>query len=153
MDTVSNGNDEIDYISDSCSDSSQSDYDLDLQSDNESSSDIDFGNTNTTDLDFSVPDIKANPPNWTHKIESISVPPPKNKGGPTLPAAYSNLLRAVDYFQLFFTDSLITQIVQYTNQYAQIEITKKCHTQPNYIDKQWSWKVQMMYLLKKCMCT
>ena len=41
-------------------------------------------------------------------------------------------------FSFFFTDSLINQIVQYTNQYAQIEITKKCHTQPNYIDKQWS---------------
>ena len=51
---------------------------------------------------------------------------------------FSNLSRAVDYFQLFFTDSLINQIVQYTNQYAQIEITKKRRTQPNYIDKQWS---------------
>ena len=138
MDTVSNEPDEIDYISDSCSESSQSDYDLDLQSDNESSSDIDFGNTDTTDIDFSVPDIKANPPNWTDKIESITVPPPKSKGGPTLPAGFSNLSRAVDYFELFFTDSLINQIVQYTNQYAQIEITKKHHTQPNYIDKQWS---------------
>ena len=125
MDTVSNEPDEIDYISDSCSESSQSDYDLDLQSDNESSSDIDFGNTDTTDIDFSVPDIKANPPNWTDKIESITVPPPKSKGGPTLPAGFSNLSRAVNYFQLLFTDSLINQIVQYTNQYAQIEITKK----------------------------
>ena len=138
MDTVSNEPDEIDYVSDSCSESSQSDYDLDLQSDNESSSDIDFGNTDTTDIDFSVPDIKANPPNWTDKIESITVPPPKSKGGPTLPAGFSNLSCAVDYFQLFLTDSLINQIVQYTNQYAQIEITKKRQTQPNYIDKQWS---------------
>ena len=41
-------------------------------------------------------------------------------------------------FSFFFTDSLINQIVEYTNQYVQIEITKKCRTEPNYVNKQWS---------------
>ena len=102
MDMVNDGNDDIDYVSDSCSESSQSDYDLDLQSDNELSSDIEFGDTNPNYLDFSVPDIKASPPNWTDKIESITVSAPKNKGGPKLPATFSDVSCAVNYFQLFF---------------------------------------------------
>ena len=80
MDTASPSTDDCnDYVSDRCSESSQSDYDLDIESHNESSSDIEFGDPNTPDLDFPVPDIKVNPPKWTDKIQSITAPPPKNK--------------------------------------------------------------------------
>ena len=99
-------NDNNDYVSDSCSESSQSDFDI--ESDHSEMS-----------------DIKANPLKWTDNIQSITVPPPNSKGGLKLPSAFPDTSPAVDYFQLFFTDSLISDIVKFTNQYAQIEIHKK----------------------------
>ena len=154
MDTVSNEPDEIDYISDSCSESSQSDYDLDLQSDNESSSDIDFGNTDTTDIDFSVPNIKANPPNWTDKIECITVPPPKSKGGPTLPAGFSNLLHAVDYFQLFFLQiHLSLKLFNILINMYRLKLPKNAALSQIILTSSGLWMVQIMYLLKKCVHT
>ena len=102
MDTPSPSTDDCnDYVSDSCRESSQSDYDLDIKSHNESALDIEFGDPNTCNLDLSVPDIKANPPKWTDKIQSITVPPPKNKGRPKLEPTFGDQLWAVDYFQLF----------------------------------------------------
>ena len=71
------------------------------------------------------------------QIKSITVPPPKSKGGPKLPTTFPDTAQPVDYFQLFFTDSLISDIVNFTNQYAQIEIEKKKRTKPSYVDKQW----------------
>ena len=88
-------------------------------------SDMDIGQDQNLDVDFLVPDIKANPPKWTDRIESITVPPSKSKGGPKLPTTFPDTAQPVDYFQLFFTDSLIADIVNFTNQYAQIEIEKK----------------------------
>ena len=140
MDTVNGSDDENnDYVSDSCSESSQSDYDIDSQSDNDSSNDIDLEDEPRTTLDFSVPNIKKSPPVWTDKVESITVPPPKTKGGPNLPSNFGDESHAIDYFQLFFTDSLINNIVRFMNQYAHLEIIKKRHTQPNYVDKQWAF--------------
>ena len=126
MDPVNDSNDENnDYVSNSCSKSSQSDYDIDSESDNDSLSDIALGYQLTTTLEFSVPNIKKNPPVWTDKVETITVPLPKNKGGPNLPSNFGDESCAIDYFQLFFTDSMINDIVKFTNQYAQIEIAKK----------------------------
>ena len=139
MDAVNGSDDENnDYVSDSCSESSQSDYDIDSQSDNDSTSDINLEYQPRTTLDFSVPNIKTSPPVWTDKVESITVPSPKNKSGPNLPSNFGDESRAIDYFQLFFTDSLINNIVKFTNQYAQMEIAKKRRTQPGYVDKQWA---------------
>ena len=102
MDTPGPSTDDCnDYVSDSCSESSQSDYDLDIKSHNKSALNIEFGDPNTCDLDFSVPDIKANPPKWIDNIQSITVPPPKNKGRPKLEPTFGDQLQAVDYFQLF----------------------------------------------------
>ena len=116
--------DNNDYVSDSCSESSQSDYDI--ESDHSEMSDMDIRQPDHVDVDFSIPDIKANLPKWTDSIQSITVPPPKSKGGPKLPATFpTDTAWAVDYFELFFTDSLTSDIVRFTNQYAQIEIEKK----------------------------
>ena len=124
MDTQNSGNnDNNDYVSDSFSESSQSDYNLDSK--DSEASDMDIGQPDHVDLDFLVPDIKSNPPNWTDKIQNITVPPPKSKGGPKLPDTFSDTSCAIDYFQLFFTDQLISDIVKFTNQYAQIAIQKK----------------------------
>ena len=128
-------NDNNEYISDSCNESSQSDYHI--ESDDSEMSDMDIGQDEHVDVNFSVPDIKANPPKWTDRIENITVPPPKSKGGPKLPATFPDTAQPVDYFQLFFTDSLISDIVKFTNQYTQIEIQKKKRTKTNYVDKQW----------------
>ena len=62
-----------------CSESSQSDYHI--ESDDSEMCDMDIGQDQHLDVDFLVPDIKANPPKWTDRIESITVPPPKSKGG------------------------------------------------------------------------
>ena len=140
MDALNQSDDDNnDYVSDSCSESSQSDYEIDSQSDNDSSSDIDLGDQPATNLDFSVPNPKKMSPVWTDKVESITEPPPKNKGRPNLPSNFGDESCAIDYFQLFFTDSLINNIVKFTNQYAHMEISKKCCTQPNYINKQWAF--------------
>ena len=136
MDTVNGSDDENNnYVSDSCSESSQSDYDIDSQSDNDSSNDINLEDEPRTTLDFSATNIKKSPPVWMDKVESITVPPPKTEGGPNLPSNFGDESRAIDYFQLFFTDSLINNIVRFTNQYAHLEIIKKHRTQPNYVDK------------------
>ena len=108
MDPMNDSNEENnDYVSDSYSESNQSDYDIDSESDNDSSSDIDLEYQPTNTLDFCVPNIKKNPPVWTDKVETITVPSPKNKGGPNLPSNFGDESHAIDYFQLFFTDSMI----------------------------------------------
>ena len=153
MDTISNGNDEIDYVSDSYSESSQSDYDLDLQSDNESSSDIDFGNTNTTDVDFSVPDIKANPPNWTDKIESITVPPPKNKGGLTLPAGLVTFQVQLIISSFFLKIHLSPKLFNILTNMHRLKLLKNTTLSRIMLTSSGLWMVRMMYFLKKCVHT
>ena len=71
--------DNISYVSDSCSELSQSDYDLDFESHDELNSDIDLGCPNNTAVDFSVPDIKAMPPKLSDQIDTITLPPAKCK--------------------------------------------------------------------------
>ena len=125
MDIDESNNDQVnDYISDSNSESSAGDeLDYELQSDEESDLDIVFDNGN---IDYTVPDIKSNPPSWTDQVQQITVPQFKFKGGPTLPGDFDvNTTRPIDYFKLFFTDSIIEHIVKCTNAYARIEIEKK----------------------------
>ena len=89
-------------------------------------------------FDFSVPDIKAHPPKWTDDIHNFTVPPFLFTGGPTLPDSFSNSSTPSNYFKLFSTDTVIDNIVRFTNEYAQIQIAKKRITNPNYTDKEWA---------------
>ena len=127
--------DQMDYVSDSNSESSQSDYELnsgDESEDQDLADDVQI-------TDDTVPDINRTPPAWTDKIQSITVPPFRFKGGPTLPDnCDQNTTRPIDYFKLFFTDSIIDHIVKCTNDYARIAINKKCRTKPNHVDPLWS---------------
>ena len=72
-------------------------------------------------------------------MQTITVPPFKFSRGPRLPHDFNvNTTHPIDYFKLFFMDSIIEHIVKCTNYYAHIEINKKCRTKPDYIDSQWS---------------
>ena len=115
-----------DYVSDSNSVSSESDYEL--QSNKESDLDLDSVPKNGN-IDFIVLDIKSHPPSWMEHVQSIMVPPFKFTGGPRLPPDFNvNTTHPIDYFKLFFSDSLIEYIVKCTNDYARIEINKKRRT-------------------------
>ena len=58
--------------------------------------------------------------------------------GPYLPDGFDLLqAKAIDYFQLFFTDELLSTIVQNTNSYALWSIRNKRILNPRYTDPQW----------------
>ena len=123
-----------DYVSDSNSESSESDYDLYSNEDSDFDSDTENGT-----IDFTVPDMKSNPPSWTDDVQTITVPPFKFTGGPTLPHDFNvNTTCPIDYFKLVFTDAIIEHIVKCTNDYARIQITNRHRTKPDYVDPQWS---------------
>ena len=93
----------------------------------------------TRNIDFSVPDIKANPPKWTADLQSFTVPPFCFTSGPRLPDSFNNTSKPINYFKFFFTDEVIEDIVRFTNQYAQIQNAKKRITNQNYYDKEWAF--------------
>ena len=78
MDIDAPNHDQVnDCISDSNSESSAGDeLDYELESDEESNLDIIFDNGN---IDYTVPDIKSNPPSWTDQVEHITVPSSNSK--------------------------------------------------------------------------
>ena len=126
---------QMDYVSDSNRESNQSDYELNSGDESE---DQDLDN-DVQVTDDTVPDINRTPPAWTDKLESITAPPLHFKGGSTLPDNFDeNTTHPIDYFKLFFTDSIIDHNVKCTNDYAHIAINKKCRTKLNYVDPLWS---------------
>ena len=127
--------DQMDYVSDSNSESSEGDYELNSSEESEDSDIVTSGN----DSDDTVPDIDLTLPSWTDKVEPNTVPQFQFKGGPMLPDDFNvNTTCPIDYFKLFFTDGLIEHIVKCTNDYARIAINKKHRTKPNYVDQLWS---------------
>ena len=115
-------NDQMGYVSDSNSKSSEGDCELNSSEESEHSDAV----TSDNDSDDTVLDIDITPPIWTDKVEPITVPQFWFKGGPTLPDNFDvNTTRPIDYFKLFFTDELIQHIVKCTNDYARIAINKK----------------------------
>ena len=126
---------EVSTDSDSDSGSISSDYDFNSDSDSET---LDVTGNAANNLDFTVPDVKANPPDWTQDLEPVDVPEFQKNGGPRLPDNFGDMSNPMAYFKLFFTDKLIRDIVKNTNQYAHIEINKKRRTKPAYVDKEWS---------------
>ena len=89
------------------------------------------------------------PGKWSHQLLHNRYDDPDN--GNQLPAFVPNRLpglhligpvvkaamtRAVDFFQLFFTDLLLQQICDHTNVYGWEEIVKK----PYYADRYGAWK-------------
>ena len=110
-----------DYVSDSNSESSESDYELQLNE--ESDLDLDSVPENRN-IDFTVLDIKSDPPSWMDDAQSITVPLFKFIGGPRLPPDFNvNTTHTIDYFKLFFIDPIIEHIVKCTRNAEQNQIT------------------------------
>ena len=145
MASTSTGEDELvptyDTDSDSPSEtnSNSSINDFEISSGSDSDLHMELGHDHVEHaVDFTVPDIKANPPQWTENVQSFVVPPFRFKGGPTLPETFSNTSLPLDYLKLFVTDSLIENIVKFTNEYAHIQIAKKRIRNTQYRDKEWA---------------
>ena len=98
-----------------------------------------FSDEATDDEDVPCPDEK--PPEWkSSHFRNFHIPlfkgPPE---GPNLPDGFDVLqAKVIDYFQLFFTDELLSTIVQNMNSYALWSIQHKRILNPQYTDPQWS---------------
>ena len=97
-----------------------------------------FSDASNDDEDVPYPD--EHPPQWeSGHFRNFHIPffkgPPE---GPNLPDGFDVLqAKAIDYFQLFFTDELLSTIVQNTNSYALWSIRNKRILNPRYTDPQW----------------
>ena len=124
-------------------DTSESESNLDTRTDADSYSESDRETDNQDTLDQSsdddVPNLGENPVQWTEQLQEINVPPFTCASGPKLPSNWNPHSSPREYFQLFFTDELLHNIVRFTNQYARLWILKKWTTQPNYVDKEWAF--------------
>ena len=139
------------YLDQRFSNSSDSDLsDLEVESDSEGEDDPDTlnldSNSDTSprvsddddEVDLCVPDLKQNPIKWTEHFQTFNVPHFTGQSGPTLPPNWNPKSTPRDYFQLFWTDDLLNNIVKYTNQYARLAIMKKHTHQPEFVDNEWS---------------
>ena len=122
-------------------DTSKSESNLDITTDLDSESDRETDNQDASDLssDDDVPNLGENPVQWTEQLQEINVPPFTCASGPKLPSNWNPHSSPHEYFQLFFTDELLHNIVRFTNQYVRLWILKKRTTQPNYVDKEWAF--------------
>ena len=115
------------------------DAESDLDSDSESDRETDNQDTSDLSSDDDVPNLGENPVQWTEQLQQINVPPFTRASGPKLPSNWNPYSSPRQYFQLFFTDELLHNIVGFTNQYVRLWILKKRTTQPNYVDKEWAF--------------
>ena len=113
-------------------DISDSDIEISSVSLEESDHDEDFGEER--DLSDSGEYI----PTWSQNLEEIDVDQFLGESGPNLPENF-NLQTAlsVEYFRLFFPDSLFDDITEYTKRYAKWKIREKQWQNPLYVDKVW----------------
>ena len=97
--------------------------------------------SDSNDTDNSVHnaiDLHADPPEWSTDLVPIQVPPFTSQSGPNLPNNWDTHSSPLKYFQLFFSQDIIQDIVMYTNSYVELSINKKRETFPTFQDKQWS---------------
>ena len=97
-------------------DTSKSESNLDITTDSDSESDRETDNQDTLDLssDDDVPNLGENPIQWTEQLQ-INVPPFTCASGPKLPSNWNPHSSPCEYFQLFFTDELLHNIVSRDN--------------------------------------
>ena len=124
-------------ISSDCGDSSDSDFENDTDSENGNHTDVDEDDSSDSD-DLDVPNLCEHPKEWTEDYQPINVQNFTCDSGPSLPAGWNPKSSPRDYFQLFWTDELLNNIVAFTNQYVRLAIMKKHRSQPDYVDKEWS---------------
>ena len=101
----------------------------------------DDDHSSNPESDDEVPYPDEQPPEWeSDNFKDFHVPffrgPPE---GPNLPNDFDvSTAQPIDYFKLFFTHELLSEIVQNTNAYAVWSIRHKRIVNPRYTDPQWS---------------
>ena len=93
------------------------------------------------DSDVEIKDPDEQPPDWTcDNFRDFHVPPFKGPApGPTLPPDFDvDTATPLQYFQLFFSDELFSQLVDDTNSYALWSIRQKQMLDHRYRDPNWS---------------
>ena len=120
---------------------SESDLEITTDADSDSESERETDDEDTSDLSSGddVPNLGEHPVQWTENFQQFNVPPFTRASGPNLPANWDYHSSPRQYFQLFFTDELLHNIVRFTNDYARLWILRKRTTQPNYEDKEWAF--------------
>ena len=98
-------------------DSSDSDFENDTDSENGNHTDVDNEDDSSDSDDLDVPNLREHPIEWTEDYQLINVQNFTCDSGPSLPAGWNPKSSPRDYFQLFWTDELLNNIVAYTNQY------------------------------------
>ena len=90
--------------------------------------------------DLEIKDPDEQPPDWTSdNFRDFHVLPFKGPtSGQTLPSGFDvDTATPLQYFQLFFTDELFSQLVDDTNSYALWSIRQKQIFDPRYQDPNW----------------
>ena len=98
-----------------------------------SSSSESESDTNDTDNSVHNPiNLRTDPPDWSTDLVPIQVPPFTSQSRPNLPNNWDTRSTPLKYFQLFFTQDIIQDIVMNTNSYAELSIMKKRETFPSF---------------------
>ena len=100
-----------------------------------------FSSSNGESADENLPrDPEDLPPDCqTEHFRDFHVPPFRGQQpGPRLPDDFNvETAKPIDYFQLFFSDELLTSIVLHTNSYAVWAIQQKWLVRPQFKDPHW----------------
>ena len=133
---------DIEYENDDANLHSDGDISTDTRSEDETPSPLQpASEISDEDSDLEIKDPDVQPPDWTcDNFRDFHVPPFKGPTpGPTLPHDFDvHTATPLEYFQLFFTDELFSQLVDDTNSYALWSIRQKQILDPRYQDPMWS---------------
>ena len=82
-------------------------------------------------------DVLIKDPEWSRVFKPIHVNQFTGPSRPTLPPDFDLSSSPVNYFQLFFTDSVISTICENTNKYKEFRCDQKKMVNPQYEEKHW----------------
>ena len=82
-------------------------------------------------------DLVMRDPEWSNVFKPIHVNQFRDPSGPNLPQDFDLSSHPVNYFQLFFTDTVISTICENTNKYKKFRCEQKKIVNPQYEEKHW----------------
>ena len=82
-------------------------------------------------------DVLMKDPEWSRVFKPIHVNQFTGPSGPTLPPDFDLSSDPVNYFQLFFTDAVISTICENMNKYKEFRCDQKKIVNPQYEEKHW----------------
>ena len=82
-------------------------------------------------------DLIMRDPEWSNVFKPIHVNQFRDPSGPNLPQDFDLSSHPVNYFQLFFTDTVISTICENTNKYKKFRCEQKKIVNPQYEEKHW----------------